>query len=257
MPRPKIFPPSGQTWKGYRRRMAEKIIGILGGMGPEATRDLFDKIINETHAVRDQDHLRIIIDNNPKVPDRTRAIIGDGESPVPEMAASANLLARAGADFIVIPCISAHFFLDSLQRESDIPILSAFEAVSEHIVTHHPDVDAVGLLATTGTVQGGRFQEVLSAHGIQSGIPGAEDQAIVMDIIYRVKAQGADQARSRAKAELTRVSRHLIESGAKGIVAGCTELPLVLESRDLPVPLFDPLTILARAAVRRARPVAA
>ena len=157
--------------------MADKIIGILGGMGPEATRDLFDKIIRETPANRDQEHLRILIDNNPKIPDRTAAIIGDGENPVPAMAAGAKLLARAGADFIIIPCISAHFFLDALQNELDIPILSAFDAVSEHIVSQHPDVDTVGLIATTGTVQGRRFQQVLSNSGIQSRIPGASGPA--------------------------------------------------------------------------------
>ena len=237
--------------------MTDKIVGILGGMGPEATLDLFDKILRETPATRDQEHLRILIDNNPQVPDRTAAIIGDGESPVPAMAASAALLSRAGADFIVIPCISAHFFLEALQAKIDIPILSAFDAVSGHIASRHPDIDTVGLVATTGTVQGGRFQQVLARSGIQVRVPPPGDQQAIMDVIYRIKELGADAVLDPSKTELTRICRRLTENGAQGIVAGCTEIPLVLESSDLTVPFFDPLTILAQAAVQKARPAPA
>lgn len=91
--------------------MSEKVIGILGGMGPEATLDCFAKIIQNTPAKKDQEHLRIIIDSNPKVPDRTAAIIGNGESPVPLLVEGCRSLQRAKADFIIIPCVSAHFFL--------------------------------------------------------------------------------------------------------------------------------------------------
>jgi aspartate racemase len=106
--------------------MKEKTIGILGGMGPEATLDFFGKIIQNTPATSDQEHLRVIIDNNPKIPDRTEAILGKGESPVPVMVQGGLSLAKAGADFIVIPCISAHFFLDELRCNLSLPIISAF-----------------------------------------------------------------------------------------------------------------------------------
>ena len=118
--------------------MSEKIIGIVGGMGPEATLDLYGEIMRATPACKDQDHLRVIIDSNPKIPDRTPAITGCGASPVPAMAMSCRTVARAGADFVIIPCISAHFFLNELQQQIDIPVLSAFDAVSAHIVAHHP-----------------------------------------------------------------------------------------------------------------------
>ncbi len=99
----------------------EKIIGILGGMGPAATLALYERIIALTPAQCDQDHLRVIIDSNPKIPDRTAAILGNGESPLPAMAESAKTLERAGADFIVIPCNTAHYWLDELQKEVAIP----------------------------------------------------------------------------------------------------------------------------------------
>ena len=132
--------------------MAEKTIGILGGMGPEATLDLFSKIIANTPAAKDQDHLRVVIDSNPKVPDRTAAILRGGESPVPAMKAGIQALKQAGADFVVIPCVSAHFFLDELQREATLPILSMLDVTAEHIRKDHLHIRTVGMLATTGTL---------------------------------------------------------------------------------------------------------
>ncbi|MDO8955467.1 MAG: amino acid racemase, partial [Deltaproteobacteria bacterium] len=103
--------------------MAEKIIGILGGMGPAATIDLFTKIVKGTKVKKDQDHLRIMVDNNPKIPDRTLAIQRKGPTPLTQLVRSAKILENAGADFIVIPCVTAHYYYDSLQKRTKIPIL--------------------------------------------------------------------------------------------------------------------------------------
>lgn len=233
--------------------MEEKVIGIIGGMGPEATLDFFGKIIRGTPATRDQEHLRIIIDNNPKVPDRTEAILGKGESPVPTIVKSGISLKKAGADFIVIPCISAHFFLDELRRKLPLPVLSAFDEVSVIITEEHPDIEAVGLLATKGTVHGGRFQKKLLENGINTLVPDPDDQEHVMSAIYKIKSLKASQVRRECKKILVGVAENLIKKGAQGIIAGCTEIPLVLEPEDLTVPLFDPLLILAKAAVREAK----
>ena len=146
--------------------MPQKTIGILGGMGPEATVDCFDKIIKNTPATGDQDHPRVVIDSNPKVPDRTAAIIGDGESPVPVMVAGCRALQRAGADFIIIPCVSAHVFLADVQQQIELPILSIFDAVTETITREYPAIKIVGLLGTTGTVSGGLFQNRLAQEDI-------------------------------------------------------------------------------------------
>ena len=126
--------------------MSKKTIGILGGMGPEATLDCFGKIIKNTPAQKDQDHLRVVIDSNPSVPDRTAAIIGNGRSPVPVMAEGCQALEKAGADFIIIPCVSAHFFIDEIQRQANLPILSIFDAVAESITRDYHKVKTVGLL---------------------------------------------------------------------------------------------------------------
>ena len=230
-----------------------KIIGILGGMGPEATLDLYGKIIQATPAAKDQDHLRVIIDSNPKIPDRTPAIIADGVNPVPAMLESGKMLESAGVDFIIIPCISAHFFQDELQQDLKVPILSAFDAVAEKISNEFSNVKTVGLISTTGTIQGGKFTQRLFENSIVTVLPDDNDQKVVMDAIYHIKGSQQPDVRRQCKADLIRVSRNVIKLGAQGIIAGCTEVPLELKAEDLPVPYFNPLEILAEAAVREAR----
>jgi aspartate racemase len=227
----------------------EKTIGILGGMGPEATLDLFGKIIAATPAARDQDHLRVVIDSNPKVPDRTAAIVAGGESPVPAMTAGLRALQAAGADFAVIPCVSAHAFIDELQA-AGLPILSMFAATVDYIREHHPAIRTVGLLATTGTLRAGRFAAELRRAGIQVLEPEAADQERIMAAIYAIK--GASRPRAEIATDVRTVAEGLAARGAAGVITGCTELPLVLRPGELALPVFDTLSILARAAVAKA-----
>lgn len=229
--------------------MTEKTIGILGGMGPEATLDLFAKIIASTPAKRDQDHLRVVIDCNPRVPDRTAAILGGGPSPVPAMKAGIAALKGAGADFVVIPCVSAHFFLDDLQDETGLPILSMFDVTAEHIRQHHAYIRTVGMLATTGTLKGGRFRAKLEQSGVATLVPDEPDQERVMAAVYAIKGAAGVRDREAIGAEIRAVAGRLIRRGAQGVVAGCTEIPLVLRPGDLDVPVFDTLLLLARAAI--------
>jgi aspartate racemase len=232
--------------------MMEKTIGILGGMGPEATLDLFGKIIANTPAARDQDHLRVVIDSNPKVPDRTAAILKGGESPVPAMRAGIEALKRAGADFVVIPCVSAHCFLGELQAEAGLPILSLFDVTAEHIRQHHAHLRRVGMLATTGTLRASRFRHTLELAGIETLAPAERDQERVMTAIYEIKGAPGGRDRAAIGAEVRAIAGRLIQRGAQGVVAGCTEIPLVLKPGDLDVPVFDTLLLLARAAIAAA-----
>ncbi len=237
--------------------MSEKVIGILGGMGPEATLDCFAKIIKNSPAKKDQDHLRVIIDSNPKVPDRTAAIIGNGESPTPILVEGCHALERAGADFIIIPCVSAHFFLNDVQDQINLPIISIYDAVAETIVKDHPKIKTVGLLGTTGTINGGLFQKRLACDGIQTIVSGDTAQSKIMDAIYDIKNTQPARSRGEITEDLIAAAESLISQKAKGIIAGCTEIPLALKQEHLPVPYFDALTILARTAILKAgrRPV--
>ena len=230
----------------------KQVIGIMGGMGPEAARDLFSNIIAATPARRDQDHLQLIIYNYPQVPDRTAHIVGGGPDPVPAMLKITHGLKRAGADFIIIPCISAHYFLEQLQAQSPLPIISGFEATAQTIRSHG-GIDRIGLLATSGTIQGGRFAQVLSQYGISTLAPDESRQAMVMQAIYDgIKSDPTGERREDFRRLLLQAADWLIGEGAQGIVAGCTEIPLVLNQAHLEIPFFDTLKILAQAAIDRA-----
>jgi aspartate racemase len=230
----------------------ESVIGILGGMGPEATVDCFGKLIKNTPAGCDQEHLGIVIVNNPKVPDRTRAILENGPSPLPALRQGVDCLKRAGADFVIIPCVTVHYFLEELLEQCDVPVLSILDAVAGHIRRTRPKMKTVGLLGTIGTVRSRIFQKRLAAEGIDTLVCSDPWQQQVMGAIYDIKNKNAPHSQADITARLVDATDHLIHRGAQGIIAGCTEIPLALAQKDVPVPYFDSLLILARSAIRRA-----
>ena len=231
---------------------SDKTIGILGGMGPEATLYCFEKIIQATPAEKDQDHLRIVIDSNPKVPDRTAAILGKGPSPVQMLVKGCINLERIGADFIIIPCVSAHYYISELREQVSLPLLSIFDTVCEDIERMRPPINIVGLMGTTGTIKGGLFQKRLSESGISTIVCDEAEQTRVMSAIYEIKKGNEQDSRRKARDILVQVAEGLIRQGARAIIAGCTEIPLVLEQRYFNVPYFDVVESLAKAAVKRA-----
>jgi len=231
--------------------MLEKIIGILGGMGPEATIDLFYKIIKFTPAEKDQDHLRIIIDNNPKIPDRTAAILGREESPLPALQETAQNLEKAGADFIIIPCNTAHYFLPLIQESVRIPILNMIEETAKETRKRIPQIQKVGLLASIGVYETKIYHQRFKKFNIEVISPEEKDKEEVMKAIYAVKAGDLSEG---VKKSILKIAQELIDRGAEVIIAGCTEIPLILKKGDVSVPLIDPTRILAKAAVQKAKP---
>jgi aspartate racemase len=217
-------------------------------MGPEATVGLLKRIIDFTPARCDQEHIRVLIDNNPKIPDRTAAILAGGDDPLPMMIAGARGLECAGADFIVIPCNTAHHWLPGLQNAVSIPIVDMIGETVGAVSSSDPPIELVGLLATTGTIKTRLYQRALEIKGISTAIPTAEEQDEVMDSINTIKA--GDHGVRR---QLMRIIERLITQGAKGLILGCTELPLVIRGEDLACPLFDPLSILAQRSVKLAK----
>src|SRR3990172_7315214 len=142
-----------------------KIIGILGGMGPAATADFYQKIIGATPAKVDQDHLKVLIFSNPQVPDRTAAIQGEGPDPLPILVAGAEVLIQGGADLITIPCVTAHHYYDALQRAISVPILHLVGETVTAVVGEYPGLRRLGLLATTGTLQSRLFEHYFEPRG--------------------------------------------------------------------------------------------
>jgi aspartate racemase len=231
--------------------MSKKTVGIIGGMGPDATVDLFQKIIRATPAVKDQDHLRILIDNNPAIPDRTRAILYDGESPVSALTATAKNLEMAGADFLVMPCNTAHYYHNLLSKAVQIPLLHMMEETTRRIREEYPRVQKVGVMATDGTIQSRLYHRSLEGAGFTVLVPDGVHQRILMEAIYGPDGIKAGQRMAPA-VRVQRVAGHLIEAGCDLLVAGCTEIPLVLSDGDCAVPVLDATWILAEAAVRMA-----
>lgn len=229
--------------------MKEKIIGILGGMGPEATIDLFQKIVKLTPAKKDQDHLRIIIDNNPKIPDRSNAILNDGEDPLPELIKTARSLEKAGVDFIIMPCNTAHYFFEDIQKNVRIPILHMIQETANKIVKSFPSIKKVDLFATKGTYRTKLYQTLLKHSGIETLLPSENEKNQIMEIIYQVKA-GHDL--NKLKLKMIEIAKSQIKKGAQCIITGCTELPLILKNGDIEIPVIDPTLVLAQKAVEKA-----
>ena len=210
----------------------KKTIGILGGMGPLATADLFQKITLLTEAETDRDHIRVYIDSNANIPDRTAAILSNGPDPVPEMASALRNLEACGADCVIMPCNTAHYFLPRLQAMTEIPFLSILTAAAE----------------TCKTLSAQLYQNALGEAGVPYLTPEAEEQDALMRVIYDgVKAgKGPDAYR----ADLLTVVEHMMTRGAGVFLLGCTELPLAAEAVGLTVPVVDPTAELAKAAIR-------
>ncbi|HEY8498235.1 MAG TPA: amino acid racemase [Limnochordales bacterium] len=226
-----------------------KTIGILGGMGPEATADLFLRIIRLVPAARDQDHPRVIIDSNPQIPDRTAAIRGEGPSPLPALVETARNLERAGAQLIAMPCNSAHAWYDPLAAAVGVPVLHMIRLTAQETARRVEGRGPVLLLATTGTVQSGLYQQACGELGLDVQVPAPDHQARVMEAIYLVKAGKAATARPLALEVIAAESARLRPAA---IILGCTELPLVVRPDDVEEPLVDSTDVLARAAVQAA-----
>lgn len=227
--------------------MGEKIIGILGGMGPEATADLFHRIIRATPVKRDQDHIRTIIYSDPKVPDRTPAVLGVGEDPVPEMLMAGKALQGAGADFLIIPCNTAHHFIDRLREKLDIPILHMIEMTAEMVGREMPQVKKAGLIASDGTLKSKIYDRFFNKVGVDIIEPSDEMQKETMKAIYEhVKTGNLDDGR----ASVLKISGSLMKEGADMVICGCTEVSLVLKDGDIAAPVVDPLQVLAETTVQ-------
>ena len=222
-----------------------RTLGIIGGMGPLATCDLYRKIVEGTRAESDGDHMRILIESNNDVPDRSKAILHGEGDPIPALCASANRLAAAGADFLVIACNVAHRYIGEVRASVRVPVLSMIAEAADE--AHSLGLTTVGILATEGAIVAGIYERELDRYGIGCVLPRAGEIGAVTDMIYRcVKAGDRDYNPSAFR----RVAERLLSSGAQALILGCTELPIAFERFGFGYPAIDPTAILARAAIR-------
>ncbi len=225
----------------------KKTIGILGGMGPLATADLYKKIILSTEARGDNEQIRVYIDGNSAIPDRTAAILSGGEDPVPEMLSALRNLEKCGADCIVMPCNTAHYFLPRLQEHTALPILDMRRITAEVCAGRFPGKRAC-LLGTKGTIAARIYDGALEAAGVEFITPDEGEQDELMRLIY-----GVVKASKPLKPELEAwhaLLSGLADRGADYFILACTELPILAEALGHPGPFVDPTLELARAAIR-------
>lgn len=225
-----------------------KTIGIIGGMGPLATYDLAEKILNNTAADCDQDNIPVLIDCNTRIADRTAAILHGGADPRPEMKKSAKRLEAAGADVLIMACNTAHYFYDSVCEDIDIPVLHMPRETAQHLIDM--GVKKAGVLATDGTCQSGVYGRALEEAGIKPLYPSEENQKTIMSLIYdHVKAGKMDFS----DLDIDSVISEMREKGAEVLILGCTELPMAFDIiGKTEIQAVDPTEVLARAAVRYA-----
>ena len=227
----------------------QRTAGVLGGMGPEATVDFMAAVIALTDASRDQDHVRMLVDHNPHVPNRQDAILGDGEDPGPVLADMAADLEASGADFLVIPCNTAYAFEDAILAATHIPLISIVGVSIAAAQERAPGVNRIGLLVTDGCLKSGIYQSGLGGAGLEAELPTAEELGELMSLIKAIKGGKRTDETARGMAALADA---LVSRGAGAIIAACTEIPLVLDQDADSVPLVSSTDALAEITVKLA-----
>lgn len=222
------------------------LIGILGGMGPLATVDFFERVIELTSsagATCDQEHLPLLVANLPHIPDRSKAMLASGEDPLPALLDGIDMLNRNGVDLIAIPCNSAHFWYDTMRDHSRAPILHIAEACVAAIAR---GTRRAAVLATGGTLASGLYQTILERHDIEPVVPDEATQRRIDACIQAVKAGDLDESAAELEAALADFAAR----GAEAAIMGCTEIPLAARRlAAAPMKLIDSTLELARATV--------
>ncbi len=230
-------------------------VGVLGGLGPAATVDFMAKLVRNTPATCDQDHLKIMVEQNPQIPDRTAALLGNGDDPTLALYAACKTLEDGGADLIAMPCNTAHAFVERIQPALGIPIVNMLTCTADYLQETFPGLREVGVLATSGTLTSGVYERALEALGITQVAPGEPAQARLMNAVYGPHGAKAGFTTGECCDDLAAAIDDLIGQGVQVIVLGCTELPLLLRDATLAsaggqvVRLVDPTEVLARCCV--------
>lgn len=228
--------------------MHKPVLGVLGGVGPLATAYFMELVIKKTPADCDQDNIPMIVFNDPQIPDRTAYILDDANpDPLSEMTHVVLWLERAGADYIAIPCNTAHYFYEQIAARSTVPVLNIMRETTARIVEEHGSHATIGLLATDGTLSSGVFQSYLSDAGLSVMAPSEEDQrTIVMPLIYdRIKRNLPYDATA-----FLDLARRMHDNGCDAVIVGCTELSVVYQDlANKPPYLIDSMDVLADRCV--------
>lgn len=222
----------------------EKVLGVLGGMGPQATNTFYQRIIERTDAETDQDHLKVIIYSDSSIPDRTESILsGDTDEVLRHLKADIRVLSSAGADVIAVPCNTSHYFYDELAEDSPVPIINMIQETVD--VIRSTGKKRVGVLATDGTIRTGVYQRRLEMAGLTPVCPDEAVQKLIMEIIYDEIKRGGDGSPK----VFSVVDRFFRESDCECAILGCTELSVYRVLHALPDFYIDAMEVLCEKAI--------
>jgi aspartate racemase len=230
-------------------------MGVVGGVGPAASVDFLAKLVRNTPAARDQDHIKVMVEQNPQIPDRTDALLGNGDDPTLALYAACKTLEEGGADLIAIPCNTAHAFVEQIQPALRVPIVNMLACTADYLRETFPGLREVGVLATSGTLASRVYERALEARGFVQIAPAAPAQGRLMNAIYGPRGAKAGYLSGECGDDLAAAVDDLVAQGVQVIVLACTELPLLLRDAVLACPggrvvrLVDPTEVLARRCV--------
>ena len=225
-------------------RNTAPLLGIIGGMGMQATEHFCRLIISMQNVQIEQEYLDMLVYYKPSIPDRTAYIIGDNkENPLSYLLQAVQTLENSRATCLVMPCVTAHYFYDELADATSIPLLNIIKETANHAAS--TGYKKAGLLTTSGTIKAGLFTKIFNDIGISIVTPGDRDQAALMDIIYDVK-----KGRKMSPDVLEYLAEKLQSKGAEAIILGCTELSLLSDGRET---YIDAMEVLAGAALRKTK----
>ena len=224
------------------------MLGIIGGMGPMASALFYDMISSKTDASCDQENLNLILLSHAGMPDRTRAILSNDEAQIEEvrskLLADAIFLQNAGCTAIAVTCNTAHYFVNMIEDELDIPFIHLIRETAEAVASEF-GARKVAVLATDGTIETRLYQDELSKRGVIAFTPKAEVQALVMHEIYECIKSGKP-----ADEEIwQKIEEYVKAEGCEAAVLACTELSVVRKELSLGSFYFDPMDIMAESCL--------
>jgi len=227
-----------------------KTIGIIGGMGPLATVKLFEKIVLLTNAETDQEHLHILVDNNTSIPDRTDFILGKtSTNPIEQLILSAKKLESMGADFLIMPCNTAHYFFNDLVKAVTIPVVNMIEETAKYICETYENINTVGLLSTEATANKQLYENIFNNYGLNIIKPSIESQNNITELIYSIKS-GIEY---KYISKVYSVMKEIENKGTDLFILGCTELPIAVDLYKIEGTFIDTLEILALKSIEYAK----
>ncbi|MBD5099063.1 MAG: amino acid racemase [Clostridiales bacterium] len=224
----------------------EAKLGVLGGMGPQATQVFYQFVLDRTDAARDQDHLPAVILSDTGIPDRTAAILsGNTEGLYQRLLDDAKTLEACGCTVLAIPCNTSHYFADRLQGDIGVPIIHMLRETAAALAAQGKK--RPGILATDGTIQTGLYQKECAAVGLDAVAPDPDTQKLVMSIIYDEIKQGEKGSREK----FAHIDRAIRRAGCDCAILACTELSVFATYHPLPSFYLDAMMVMAERAVER------